>query len=221
MSLRSHHINRIEPLEERRQYTYDCLRRRQLPLDPWELFAQWLHQAFASKIIDATAMSLASVDATGQPYQRLVLLRAYDHQGLVFYTHLKSRKVVQLQANARVSLLFPWQAMDRQVMALGECEPLARERVEHYFQSRPRQSQLAAWASEQSMPIPSKAYLLERFNAYERQFSDKTVPAPVEWGGFRVCVNTFEFWQGGIDRLHDRFLYQRSGQQWQISRLAP
>lgn len=212
----------MSPLAElRRDYTQGSLRRHQLTAEPLDLFERWLQQACAANLPDATAMSVATVDCHGQPSQRLVLLKHYDQQGFLFYTNLQSRKATQLAANPRVSLLFPWHAVDRQVMITGCAELLDRDTVLTYFRTRPRDSQLAAWASTQSQPIPSRQLLTDRFKAYEQQFSDQVVPLPECWGGFRVRAETFEFWQGGRDRLHDRFLYQRQANDWQIVRLAP
>ncbi len=208
-------------LETRRDYTQGSLRRHDLTAEPLDLFDRWLQEAVAAKHPDATAMSVATVDCQGQPYQRLVLLKHYDQQGFLFYTNLQSRKATQLAAAPRASLLFPWQALDRQVMITGRAEPLDRDTVLAYFRTRPRDSQLAAWASPQSKPIPSRDTLTERFKAYEQQFSHQAVPLPEYWGGFLVRAETFEFWQGGRDRLHDRFLYQRRDNDWQIDRLAP
>jgi pyridoxamine 5'-phosphate oxidase len=209
---------RIEP---RRDYTQGNLRREQLTAEPLDLFERWLQEALASNLLDAMAMSVATVDRNGQPYQRLVLLKQYDQQGFLFYTNLQSRKASQLVANPQVSLLFPWQALDRQVIITGSAEPLDRDTVLTYFRSRPRDSQLTAWASTQSAAIPSQQWLTDRFYAYECQFSHQEVPLPEEWGGFRVRAQSFEFWQGGRNRLHDRFLYQRHASEWQIDRLAP
>lgn len=212
----------MSPLAElRRDYTQGSLRRHQLTAEPLDLFERWLQQACAANLPDATAMSVATVDCHGQPSQRLVLLKHYDQQGFLFYTNLQSRKATQLAANPRVSLLFPWHVLDRQVMITGCAEPLDRDTILTYFRTRPRDSQLAAWASTQSRPIPSRQWLTDRFNEYKHQFSDQAVPLPEYWGGFRVRAETFEFWQGGRDRLHDRFLYQRQANDWQIVRLAP
>lgn len=208
-------------VEPRRDYTQGSLRRHQLTAEPLDLFDRWLQEARAANLPDATAMSVATVDCHGQPYQRLVLLKQYDQQGFLFYTNLQSRKATQLTANPQVSLLFPWHALDRQVIITGSAESLDRDTVLNYFRTRPRDSQLAAWASTQSAPIPSRQWLTDRFTAYEHQFSDQAVPLPEAWGGFRVCAHAFEFWQGGRDRLHDRFLYQRYANEWRIDRLAP
>lgn len=208
-------------IEPRHDYTQGNLRRYDLTAEPLDLFERWLQQAITANLPDATAMSVATVDGQGHPYQRLVLLKHYDQQGFLFYTNLQSRKATQLAAAPWASLLFPWQALDRQVIITGRAEPLDRDTVLAYFRTRPRDSQLAAWASPQSKPIPSRDTLTERFKAYEQRFSHQAVPLPEYWGGFLVRAETFEFWQGGRDRLHDRFLYQRRDNDWQIDRLAP
>jgi pyridoxamine 5'-phosphate oxidase len=208
-------------LEPRHDYTQGSLRRHDLTPEPLDLFDRWLQHAIAANLPDATAMSVATVDGQDQPCQRLVLLKRYDQQGFLFYTNLQSRKATQLATAPRASLLFPWQALDRQVIITGRAEPLDRDTVLAYFRTRPRDSQLAAWASPQSKPIPSRDTLTEQFKVYEQRFSHQAVPLPEYWGGFLVRAETFEFWQGGRDRLHDRFLYQRRDNDWQIDRLAP
>ena len=185
----------------RREYTKGGLRRRDLPADPLTLFERWLSQACEAKLADPTAMVVATVDEHGQPYQRIVLLKHYDEKGMVFYTNLGSRKAHQIENNPRVSLLFPWHTLERQVMVIGKAERLSTLEVMKYFHSRPRDSQIGAWVS--------------------KQFQQGEVPLPSFWGGFRVSLEQIEFWQGGEHRLHDRFLYQRENDAWKIDRLAP
>ncbi|ORM74067.1 pyridoxamine 5'-phosphate oxidase [Pantoea wallisii] len=205
----------------RREYTRGGLRRDNLPAAPLALFEQWLQQACAAQLPDPTAMTVATVDSSGQPYQRIVLLKHYDDNGMVFYTNLGSRKALQLAENPRISLHFPWHFLERQVMVLGEVEKLSPIEVLKYFHSRPRDSQIGAWVSKQSSRISARGVLEGKFLELKQKFQQGEVPLPSFWGGFRVKFHTMEFWQGGEHRLHDRFLYQREGNGWTIDRLAP
>ncbi|ERK10254.1 Pyridoxamine 5'-phosphate oxidase [Pantoea sp. AS-PWVM4] len=205
----------------RREYTRGGLRRKDLPEDPLALFEQWLQQACAAQLPDPTAMTVATVDSSGQPYQRIVLLKHYDDKGMVFYTNLGSRKALQLADNPRISLHFPWHYLERQVMVLGEVEKLSALEVLKYFHSRPRDSQIGAWVSKQSSRISARGVLEGKFLELKQKFQQGEVPLPSFWGGFRVKFHTMEFWQGGEHRLHDRFLYQRQDNGWSIDRLAP
>ena len=205
----------------RREYTRGGLRRNDLPDNPLALFEQWLKQACDAQLPDPTAMTVATVDSSGQPYQRIVLLKHYDEQGMVFYTNLGSRKALQLVDNPRISLHFPWHFLERQVMVLGEVEKLSPLEVLKYFSSRPRDSQIGAWVSKQSSRISARGVLEGKFLELKQKFQQGEVPLPSFWGGYRVKFHTVEFWQGGEHRLHDRFLYQRDGNGWSIDRLAP
>ncbi|UCB31144.1 pyridoxamine 5'-phosphate oxidase [Duffyella gerundensis] len=205
----------------RREYTRGGLRRNDLPADPLALFEHWLRQACDAQLPDPTAMSVATVDAQGQPYQRIVLLKHFDAQGMIFYTNLGSRKAQQLQHNPRISLLFPWHMLERQVMVTGEVEQLSVLEVMKYFHSRPRDSQIGAWVSKQSSRISARGVLESKFLELKQKFQQGEIPLPSFWGGYRVKFNSMEFWQGGEHRLHDRFFYQREGDGWKIDRLAP
>ncbi|MBD8250374.1 pyridoxamine 5'-phosphate oxidase [Pantoea agglomerans] len=205
----------------RREYTRGGLRRKDLPDDPIALFEQWLSQACEAKLPDPTAMTVATVDEQGQPWQRIVLLKHYDAQGMVFYSNLGSRKALQLAHNPRISLHFPWHYLERQVMVLGEVEKLSPLEVLKYFHSRPRDSQIGAWVSKQSSRISARGILEGKFLELKQKFQQGEVPLPSFWGGYRVKFHTMEFWQGGEHRLHDRFIYQRDHDGWKIDRLAP
>jgi len=205
----------------RREYTRGGLRRNDLPEDPLILFEQWLQQACAAQLPDPTAMTVATVDSSGQPYQRIVLLKHYDAEGFIFYTNLGSRKALQLADNPRISLHLPWHFLERQVMVLGEAEKLSPLEVMKYFHSRPRDSQIGAWVSKQSSRISARSVLESKFLELKQKFQQGDVPLPTFWGGYRVRFTAVEFWQGGEHRLHDRFLYQRSENGWTIDRLAP
>lgn len=221
--------NEFDVADLRREYTRGGLRRGDLTQEPMPLFEHWLKQACDAKLADPTAMCVATVDEQGQPYQRIVLLKHYDEQGLVFYTNLGSRKAQQLAINSRISLLFPWHMLDRQVIVLGTASRLSTLEVMKYFVSRPKDSQIGAWVSQQSSRISARGVLESKFLELKQKFSQGDVPLPSFWGGFRVKIDSMEFWQGGEHRLHDRFIYQREehqngeggGNTWKIDRLAP
>lgn len=217
--METNHLQQIAHL--RREYTRGGLRRNDLPTEPLALFENWLRQACEAQLPDPTAMSVATVDAQGQPYQRIVLLKHFDAQGMIFYTNLGSRKAQQLQNNPRISLLFPWHVLERQVMVTGQVEQLSVLEVMKYFHSRPRDSQIGAWVSKQSSRISARGVLEGKFLELKQKFQQGEIPLPSFWGGFRVKFDTMEFWQGGEHRLHDRFFYQREGDGWKIDRLAP
>lgn len=205
----------------RREYTRGGLRRNDLPEDPLVLFEHWLGQAVEAQLPDPTAMSVATVDEKGQPYQRIVLLKHFDQRGMVFYTNLGSRKAHHLENNPRISLLFPWHMLERQVMVLGTVEKLSVIDVMKYFHSRPRESQIGAWVSKQSSRISARGVLEGKFLELKQKFQQGEIPLPSFWGGFRIKIDSVEFWQGGEHRLHDRFFYQREESGWKIDRLAP
>ncbi len=217
-------MNELEEIDlaaVRREYTKGGLRRKDLTPDPIPLFERWLKQACEARLTDPTAMCVATVDETGQPYQRIVLLKHFDENGLVFYTNLGSRKAQHLEHNNKISLHFPWYQLERQVHFTGVAERLSSIEVLKYFHSRPKDSQIAAWASAQSSRISARGILEGKFLELKQKFKNGEVPLPSFWGGYRVVFSSVEFWQGGAHRLHDRFLYQREGDGWVIDRLAP
>ncbi|WP_111640892.1 pyridoxamine 5'-phosphate oxidase [Marinimicrobium alkaliphilum] len=206
----------------RREYLKGGLRRNDLNDNPFDQFDCWMAQAVEAGISDPTAMVLATADASGQPSQRIVLLKQRDHQGFVFFTNYDSHKGRDIAANPKASLLFPWHFFERQVIVQGHVERLDREASQRYFASRPRGSQIAAWASRQSQPVDSRASLDTRFAEAETKWGKDEIPLPDFWGGYRVVPELIEFWQGGGQRLHDRFTYRRlAGGQWDIQRLQP
>lgn len=206
----------------RREYTQGGLDLPDLAADPFEQFGRWMAQIIKSGIPDPNAMTVATVDATGQPSQRIVLLKHVDEKGFVFYTNLNSRKAQDLKQNSKVSLHFPWYFLERQVKVCGVVEQLSTTEVLKYFVTRPRDSQLGAWASHQSKPISSRALLMQQFEAMKNKFSRGEVPLPDFWGGFRVKPHQVEFWQGGAARLHDRMQYSlQADGSWSIQRLEP
>lgn len=206
----------------RSDYRKGALRREDLKPDPVDMFNFWLEEAIDAKVVEPTAMSLATASADGRPLLRTVLLKGLDTRGFVFFTNLESRKARHLEENPQVSLLFPWLTLERQVIVTGRADKISAIESLKYFMSRPRESQLAAWASRQSKAISSRKVLEMEWSTLKEKFGAGKIPLPAFWGGYRVKPETIEFWQGGPNRLHDRFEYtaQPDG-SWQIERLAP
>ena len=206
----------------RRDYLSRRLQRGDLLADPVAQFSLWLKDAFRAGVIEPNAMSLATARKDGRPSVRTVLLKGVDQRGFIFFTNLESRKARQLAENPQASLLFPWLALERQVIATGSVSRLPTVEVLDYFAKRPRESQLAAWASPQSSKISSRKFLEMEWEHMKRKFGAGKVPLPSFWGGYRLKPDTLEFWQGGPNRLHDRFEYTRQpDDSWAIERLAP
>ena len=189
--------------------------------DPIKQFQTWLNDAFEAGLPLPEAMTLATATRDGKPSARMVLLKQVDHDGFVFYTNYNSAKAQQLDANPNAALVFYWAKLDRQVRVEGSLSRTSREESWEYFATRPRESQIGAWASEQSEEIESRAVLERRAAELERQYSDREIDCPEHWGGYRLKPERIEFWKSRIGRLHDRILYQREGDGWTISRLAP
>ncbi len=202
------------------EYRDDRLHRRDLDPDPVEQFREWFDAASTAISELPEAMTLATADAGGRPSARLVLLKGIEQGAFTFFTNYDSRKSIELAENPRASLVFWWPPLQRQVRVDGVVERVTEEESDRYFATRPRGSQLGAWASNQSGTI-SEETLEERLAEAERRFGDGDVPRPPHWGGFRVIPDAIEFWQGRPDRLHDRFLYRRENGNWVIDRLAP
>lgn len=203
----------------RRNYSLGKLSRHDLHADPIVQFKQWLEHIVSTDFPDPTAMIVASVDADGQPNQRYVLLKSFDAQGFVFFTDMNSQKGQEIAQNPQVSLLFPWHQFERQVRIKGRAEKLGTDEVEQYFKSRPVLSQQAAICSQQSQAIESRQALEQQFREVEQ---NADLALPERWGGYRVKANSFEFWQGGDHRLHDRLRYELNPKgDWQIVRLQP
>ena len=190
--------------------------------DPLAQFERWMADVVAAALPEPTAMVLATVSASGRPRARTVLLKHYDSGGFTFYTNRASRKGSDLAEVPRACLLFPWHAMHRQVIVEGPVTAMPTAQSEPYFRSRPYGSQIGAWASRQSSVIGSRAELDQRFAGLARRWPEGTeVPMPEFWGGYRVIPEVVEFWQGRVNRLHDRLRYRRDGGRWVIERLAP
>ena len=205
----------------RQSYVQSRLSRQDLQTDPLEQFSLWFTEAQATNPEIGNAMTLATTDAQGMPSARTVLLKALKPEGFVFFTHYLSQKGRDLIANPQAALLFQWLLLERQIRVQGIAHKLPPQESAHYFSSRPRGSQLAVWAAQQSTTLTSRAALEDAFQAAEARFADQTVPTPEDWGGFCIRPEVIEFWQGRENRMHDRFVYQRQNQHWQIRRLAP
>jgi pyridoxamine 5'-phosphate oxidase len=206
----------------RKDYSLSGLLEKDLARDPFRQFEKWFQEAEAAKIAEPNAMVCALAADDGHPSSRVVLLKGFDGRGFVFYTNYDSRKGRELAANPRASLLFPWIAIERQVIIEGTVVRLSREESAAYFHSRPLASQLAAWASAQSTLLPSRAALDDAYKSVEKKYAAQEVPLPPHWGGYRVLPETAEFWQGRRSRLHDRLRYRRDKTgDWIVERLAP
>ncbi|MBU0960974.1 MAG: pyridoxamine 5'-phosphate oxidase [Proteobacteria bacterium] len=205
----------------RREYLKSGLEHSDLLGDPVEQFSLWFNQANATDIPDPNAMVLATVGGDGQPSQRTVLLKYYDENGFVFFTNQKSRKAREIAGNPKVNLHFVWLELERQISVAGIATPITSAESARYFMTRPRESQIAAWVSNQSSRISSRQLLMQAFQEMKQKFANGDVPLPSFWGGYRVNPSSVEFWQGRRNRLHDRFLYTRSDSAWEIERLAP
>ena len=206
----------------RTEYSLTGLSEKDIARDPFRQFEKWFQEAEAAKIHEPNAAVLATASRDGRPSARMVLLKGIDGRGFVFYTNYESRKGRELDANPRAAYLFPWIALERQVIIEGAVTKIAREESEAYFHSRPRASQLAAWASAQSSIMSGREALEESMKAMERKYSGAEAPLPPNWGGFRIAPDLVEFWQGRRSRLHDRLRYRREGNgAWVVERLAP
>jgi pyridoxamine 5'-phosphate oxidase len=206
----------------RREYHLDTLGEAGARANPFDQFQVWFDEATASTVPEPNAMVVATVGADGQPSQRTVLLKSFDERGFVFHTNYDSRKGVELAANPRVSLLFYWAELERQVRIGGEARHTSAEESDAYFAIRPRGSQIGSMSSPQSQVIPDRAWLARQVELLEARYPDSTpIARPDHWGGMRVEPREIEFWQGRPNRLHDRLRYRREGGAWVIDRLAP
>lgn len=207
--------------ELRREFKREKLDQKDLKNDPFDQFDAWFKIAIKEIDLDPNSMSLATVGADGIPSLRSVLLKYYDKSGFVFFTNYNSRKAQQIKLNPFVSAMFLWLPLERQIIIEGKAEKISKTESLKYFASRPVGSQMGAWVSNQSSIISSRSILMAKLEEIKNKFKDGKIPLPDFWGGYRIVPHRIEFWQGGESRLHDRFLYERSGENWTINRLAP
>lgn len=202
-------------------YKHEPLTEDSLQPDPIAQFRLWFEEARASGIPEPNAMTLGTADQSGRVSCRTVLLKAFDDRGFVFFTNYGSRKAHQIAENPHAALLFPWVALARQIEIAGPVEKISPAESLAYFMSRPIGSRLGAWVSDQSQVISSRNVLLAKFEQLKLKFANGEIPKPDFWGGYRIIPETIEFWQGGGDRLHDRFLYTQKNRTWSHVRLSP
>ena len=211
-----------DPLSKRQDYGSLSLEEGALLPDPLEQLTLWVKEADDAEIYEPNAMVLSTLDPDGEPSSRTVLLRGIDERGLYFYTDYGSRKGLALLANPSVSVVFPWYRQHRQVIVFGHATPTDPEVSDAYFETRPRGSQIGAWASDQSRPIDSRDLLEAKVQEMEARFAgDEAIPRPESWGGFLIEPQRMEFWEGRTSRLHDRISFQRDAEGWSITRLQP
>jgi pyridoxamine 5'-phosphate oxidase len=211
-----------DPAVMREQYRSTALMETDLAPAPMDQFGRWFAEAVSGGLHEPNAMIVCTATPDGRPSSRTVLLKQYDGRGFVFYTNYGSRKSVELAANPYISLLFPWHALARQVIVTGVSSRIPRDETAAYFRTRPHGSQIGAWASAQSSVIASREALLRTYQELAARYPEgEQVPAPPEWGGFRVVPDAVEFWQGHENRLHDRLRYVRTDDSWRVERLAP
>lgn len=207
----------------RKSYEKGTLIDGAMPLSPYVLFDEWFKEAKEHVTVDeVNAMGLSTIGKDGFPKTRIVLLKEIEQGDFVFYTNYTSEKAVAMELNPKVSLHFFWPSLERQIIIKGMVSKVSRDKSLSYFKSRPRGSQLGAWASDQSSEVNSREYLEKQLEFYEEKFKDQDIPLPDHWGGYSVSTVSFEFWQGRPNRLHDRYIYERSSSEdWTIKRLAP
>lgn len=205
----------------RRDYSLEELDESTVSKNPFEQFSAWMNEAIKANILDPSAMILATSNKENVPSLRTVLLKGVEADGFIFYTNYESRKASELNENPKASILFFWKEFERQIRISGMVEKISTQQSEEYFRSRPYDSQLGAWASNQSSEIPNRNYLERKFEDYKKDFKGREVPLPPFWGGYKLLPEYFEFWQGRDSRLHDRILFVKEDDGWKIVRLAP
>jgi pyridoxamine 5'-phosphate oxidase len=206
----------------RREYDHDQLDESGIPADPLMLLIDWMEKASRTNTPDPTAMTLSTVDESGSPSSRIVLLKRIHHNKLIFYTSYNSKKAREIKSNDRVAAHFYWPELERQVKISGTAEILEDATSDSYFSSRPFESKISSWASPQSEVVPDRDYLERAYQYYLKKFeASEEIPRPASWGGYAITPRRMEFWQGGRFRLHDRIEYILEGNRWSRVRLAP
>jgi pyridoxamine 5'-phosphate oxidase len=205
----------------RKEYTSAGLDKADVDHDPVVQFQVWFENAIDADLHEPNAMILATATTDGKPSARTVLLKGYDERGFVFYTNYEGRKAGELETNPRCALLFYWGELERQVRVEGAVSRISEQESDEYFASRPRGSQLGAWASQQSRVVEGRCSLEQKLHSLQAEYEDREVPRPPFWGGYRVEPEEIEFWQGRESRLHDRLVYRREDGAWRIERLQP
>jgi pyridoxamine 5'-phosphate oxidase len=207
----------------RENYTLSKLGRADLSTDPMDQFRKWFDDALSAEILEPNAMVLATLNKDNYPSSRVVLIKEIENDGIIFYTNYKSQKAQDIENNPKVSVTFLWKEIQRQVRIEGIATKVSREQSAAYFNKRPRASQIGAWTSVQSSIIDSREELEKRKAEIEEKYKDsETIPLPLDWGGYKITATAYEFWQGRRSRLHDRFRYEKGGDEsWEIFRLSP
>lgn len=205
----------------RNEYLKSSLDEKGVSSNPFDQFQKWFDEVLKSEVLEPNAMVLSTVDSENQPKQRTVLLKDFGESGFTFFTNYKSNKGLQIEGNQNVSILFPWYELQRQVIVTGIAKKIPRTESQEYFQSRPFGSQLGAWVSNQSERLSSRKELEDKLSEAEKTFEGKKIPLPENWGGYLIKPTVIEFWQGRASRLHDRILFEKGNESWQISRLSP
>jgi pyridoxamine 5'-phosphate oxidase len=214
-------INNDDIANLRREWSSRKLDESNVNSNPVGQFSEWMQEAIEVELLDPNAMTLATADKNGIPSARIVLLKSIDEKGLVFFTNYESKKGKDLSENPKVSAVFFWRELERQVRVAGSVEKISKKESEEYFKSRPYESQIGAWASNQSSEVKSRKLLENKFTELREKYPENKVPLPDFWGGFRIIPDYFEFWQGRPNRLHDRIAYLKEKNKWRIARLAP
>lgn len=205
----------------RREYKLNKLSEETVHKSPFSQFENWFNQVVKMRTVEPNAMILATAGSKSKPSVRVVLIKGISNRGIIFFTNYKSRKGQELSQNSSAALLFYWAELERQVRIEGKIMKISRVESQKYFDTRPVESRIAAWASEQSKKISGREYLEKRFREFEKKFTGKKIPIPPNWGGFKVIPDYFEFWQGRENRLHDRICFKKVNKNWRIFRLAP
>lgn len=208
--------------KHRKEYTLSALSESTITENPISLFTKWFQEALDIYAFDANAMQLATADKNARPTTRTVLLKSFDHKGFVFFTNYNSRKGKNLSENSWASINFFWHALERQIRIDGKVERIAEKESDEYFATRPRESQIGTWCSNQSEKISGREILEKKYKEIEQQYEGKTIPRPSYWGGYILKPALIEFWQGRENRLHDRFQYTKEDfDKWSVARLSP